>query len=217
MSSFQVPFYSEKAISEIVTLSFFSQLFFWNFLNFFGHIFLHAFSQWLFKYVPDQSYIFSSMSSLQGPFYSEKAILEIVTIIFFLQLFFWNFLNFFGHIFLHAFSQWLFKYVPDQSYIFHQWAHFKGRFTAKKRFSEIVTRSFFSQLFFWNFLNFFGHIFLHAFSQLLFKYVPDQSYIFNQWVHFKCRQFLKSLFRCKTALDMNLMVKNIWLVSNILE
>ena len=118
LSSYQVPFYSEKAISEIVRLSFFSQLFLWNFLNFFSHIFLHAFSQWLFKYVRDQSYVFS-LSSYQVPFYSEKAISEIVRLSFFSQLFLWNFLNFFGHIFLHAFSQWLFKYVRDQSYVFH--------------------------------------------------------------------------------------------------
>ena len=173
-----MPFYSEKAISEIVRLSFFSQLFLWNFLNFFGHIFLHAFSQWLFKYVRDQSYVFHPLSSYQVPFYSEKAISEIVRLSFFSQLFF-EFFEFFWSYFSSCLFTVIIQVCSRPIICFSSLSSYQVPFYSEKAISEIVRLSFFSQLFLWNFLNFFGHIFLHAFSQWLFKYVRDQSYVFH--------------------------------------
>ena len=189
--------------------------------------------------VQDQSYIFHQWVHIKCRYTAKKRFQKLLDLFFFNNFYFWNVWNFFRHIFLHAFSKWSFKYVQDQSYIFHQWVHIRCRFTAKKRFqklldlvffnnfflkfleyfwsyfssciftviiqvssrpiiysssissyqvpfysekaiSEIVRLSFFKRLFFWNFWNFFGHIFLHVFSQWLFKLVPDHSYIFHQ-------------------------------------
>ena len=118
LSSYQVPFYSEKAISEIVRLSFFSQLFLWNFLNFFGHIFSCLFT--VIIQVCSRPIIcffikFISSAVLQR----KKRFQKLLDLVFFRNFFFEIFWIFFSHIFLHAFSQWLFKYVRDQSYVFH--------------------------------------------------------------------------------------------------
>ena len=173
LSSYQVPFYSEKAISEIVRLSFFSQLFSWNFLNFFGHISISSCLFTVIIQVCSRPIIcFSSLSSYQVPFYSEKAISEIVRLSFFSQLFFWNFLNFFGHIFLHAFSQWLFKYVRDQSYVFHPLSSYQVPFYSEKAISEIVRLSFFRNFFyeiFWIFLVIFFFMPFHSDYSSMFE------------------------------------------------
>ena len=139
------------------------------------------------------------MSSFQVPFYSEKAISEIVTLSFFSQLFFWNFLHFFGHIFLHAFSQWLFKYVPDQSYIFHQWVQIKCRFTAKKRFQKLLHLVFFRNFFFeifWIFLVIFFFIPFHSDYSSMFQ--TNHIFLINEFISSAVLQRKSDFRNCYT-------------------
>ena len=89
-----MPFYSEKAISEIVRLSFFSQLFF-EIFEFFWSYFSSCLFTVIIQVCSRPIIYFSSISSYQVPFYSEKAISEIVRLSFFSQLFFWKFFEFF--------------------------------------------------------------------------------------------------------------------------
>ena len=179
LSSYQVPFYSEKAISEIVRLSFFSQLFLWNFLNFFWSYFSSCLFTVIIQVCSRPIICFSPLSSYQVPFYSEKAISEIVRLSFFSQLFFMKFFEFFWSYFSSCLFTVIIQVCSRPIICFSPLSSYQVPFYSEKAISEIVRLSFFSQLFLWNFLNFFGHIFLHAFSQWLFKYVRDQSYVFH--------------------------------------
>ena len=85
--------------------------------------------------------------------------------------------------------------VQDQSYIFHQWVHIKCRFTAKKRFQKLLDLVFFNNFFFEIFRIFLVIFFFMHFHSDYSSMVQDQSYIFHQWVHIKCRFTAKKRFQ----------------------
>ena len=97
-----MPFYSEKAISEIVRLSFFRNFFF----EIFG-IFLSYFSSCIFTVIIQVCFrpikYFSSISSYQVPFYSEKRIQKLLDLVFF-RNFFLKFMEFFVIFFFRHFN-----------------------------------------------------------------------------------------------------------------
>ena len=175
----QVPFYSKKANSEIVRLSFFQQFFyifgiflsyfssciltviiqvcsrpiiyffinkfissavlqrksdfrncqtqfflatfFMKFLEFFWSYFSSCIFTVIIQVCSRPIIYFSSISSYQVPFYSEKAISEIVRLSFFFSTYFLEIFGIFLVIFffMHFHSDYSSR-VPDQSYILHQ-------------------------------------------------------------------------------------------------